>query len=99
MQLTDATIDQNKAGHGPLLFQNAAVPASHRFAHASEIVVLAEHRKGVGGCAVASLAANDELAIIGLFHPAVFPDDHRSYRVRARSVGDIEAFDATRLFQ
>src|SRR5712664_1558064 len=83
VQLADATVDQNQARHRPLLFQDATVAPAHGFAHACEIVVLPNYRKAAAGRAIAILTADNELAIIRFLHPAVFPDNHRSYRIRA----------------
>src|SRR3990172_349266 len=40
--------------------------------------------------------ADDELAVAGLLHPAVLPDDQRGHRLGALETGDVEAFDAPR---
>ena len=37
---------------------------------------------------------DDELAIVGLLHLAIFPDDHRRDGFRSLNVGDVEALDA-----
>ena len=51
------------------------------------------------GWAAGEIAADDEFAVVGLFHAAVFPDDHAGDGVAALNVGDVEAFDAARFFE
>ena len=53
----------------------------------------------LGDGAAGEVAADDEFAVVGFFHAAVFPDDHAGDGVAALNVGDVEAFDAARLFQ
>src|SRR5260370_13937459 len=99
VQLADATVNQNQARHRPLLFQDATIAPAHGFAHACEIVVLADYPKSVTRRPIALLATNNELAIIRFLHPAVFPDNHRSHRIRALNMRNVKAFDAARGLQ
>jgi hypothetical protein len=52
----------------------------------------------LGDGAAGEIAADDEFAVVGFFHAAVFPDDHAGDGVAALNVGDVEAFDAARFF-
>ena len=81
VQLAEAAVDQDQAGHGPPSRPAGGVTAVDDFAHGGEIVV-------------APFAADDELAVVGFLHAAVFPDDHGGHGVGALDVGDVEALDA-----
>src|SRR5579883_778714 len=83
MELPESAIDQDQAGHFPVFGLDAAIAALNGFAHAGEIVV-------------APFAANDEFAVIGFAHAAVFPHDHRGHGVCALKMGNIKALDAFR---
>src|SRR6202043_2619938 len=52
-----------------------------------------------GDWAAGKIAADYELAVVGFFHAAVFPDDHAGDRVAPLNVRDVEAFDRARLFE
>ena len=81
MQLPQPAIDLHQPGHRASFFLEPRIAPRHYFAHAGEIVV-ALHR------------ADDEFAVIGLLHPAVFPHHHAGHLVGALYVGDVEALDA-----
>ena len=83
MQLTQAAIDQHEAGHRFIFVAQAAIAPVDRLSHAGKIVV-------------APLAANNEFAIVGFLHPAIFPNYHRGHHVGALNMRDIEALDAFR---
>jgi len=83
VELAEAPVDQDQVGEGFLFFLEAAITALNDFLHAREIVI-------------SPFATNDELAIAGFFHPPVFPHNHRSHRVGALQMGDIEALDSAR---
>src|SRR5205809_2639832 len=64
MQLSDAAVDQNQAGHFSFLFLKTAIAARDGFAHAGKIVVEARQNP----IAAAVIAANDEFAVLGFLH-------------------------------
>ena len=76
-------VDQHQAREGLLLFLQFGVAARDHFAHGGEIVV-------------ANDGADDEFAVVGLLHLAVFPHHHAGDFVGALDVRDIETFDAPR---
>ncbi len=53
----------------------------------------------LGDGAAGEVTADDEFAVVGLFHAAVFPDDHAGDGVAALNVGNVEAFDAARFVE
>ena len=81
MQLPEAAIDQNQIRKFPLLFLQARVAARDHFAHGCEVVVAFD-------------GPDDELAVIGLLHSAVFPDHHAGHFVGALNVRNIKTLDA-----
>ena len=83
VELAEASVNQNEAGERLFFFQEPAISALDDFLHACKVIV-------------APGPANDELAIVGFLHPAVFPNYHGSNCVGALQVGDIEALDASR---
>ncbi len=70
----------------------AAVAAFDRFPHAGKIV--AQNSRGFFGAFGHGFAADDEFTVIGFFHLAGFPDDHRGDGFGTLDVRDVEAFDA-----
>ena len=68
-------------GNGFLVVEQALVAAADDLAHGGEIV-----HAGDG--------LDLELAVVGLLHRAVFPDDHGGDGFGALDVGDVEALDA-----
>jgi hypothetical protein len=80
VQLPQAAIDQHQTRKLFSLGLQAGVAAPHGFAHAGEIVV-------------APFAANNEFAIVRLFHVAVLPYDHGGHGVGALNMGDVETLD------
>ena len=93
VQLPQPAVDENQAGKQLLFFLQTAIPANHCFIHAGEVVVL-RARTSFGSF----IAPDDELAVLGFFHAAVFPNDHGRDRIRALDVRYVEAFDALGLF-
>ena len=81
VQLPDAAVDQHQARHGLLFLLHPLVAAGHHLAHRGEVVHALD-------------ALDDELAIVGLLHLAVFPHHHRRHRFRALDMRDVEALDA-----
>src|SRR3984957_347793 len=81
MQLSQAAINQHQAGHGLLFLLHALVAAHHHLAHRSEIIYAID-------------CANDEFSVIRFLHLAIFPDHHRSHRLSALNVRDVETLDA-----
>ena len=59
----------------------ALVAARDHFAHGGEIVHALDCR-------------DDELAVVGFLHLAVFPHHHRGHGFRSLNVGDVETLDA-----
>ena len=86
VQLTQSTVDQHQTRHRLLFFLQTFVSARHHLAHGSEVIDAVD-------------AADNELAVIGFFHAAVFPDHHRSYSLRALNMRNIEALDAAGQFR
>src|SRR6516165_7499052 len=64
-----------------IFFLQALVAAGDHLAHRGEVVDTVD-------------SLDDELAVVRLFHLAVFPDHHGGDRLRALDVRDIEAFNA-----
>ncbi len=83
VQLSQAAINEQQAGHFLLFFLQPLVAARDHFAHGGK-VIHALH------------AANDELAVVGFLHSPVFPDHHRRHGFGALNVRDIETLDALR---
>src|SRR6266571_706467 len=81
VQLAEAAINEHQARHAAAIGGDALVAAGDHLAHGGEIIHPI-HR------------ADDEFAIVGFFHLTVFPNYHRSDRLRALYMGDIEALDA-----
>src|ERR1022692_1060049 len=81
VELSEAAVDQHQAGRGLFFFLLTLVTARDYLAHGGEIV-----HAGDG--------LDDELAIVRLFHLAVFPDHHRGYRFRSLNVRNVETLDA-----
>ncbi len=75
-----------------VFFEDALVAPLDRLAHAGEIV--AQQAGGLFRAFRHGLAANDELAVVGFFHPPVFPHHHGRDRVRPLNVRNVEALDA-----
>ena len=65
------------------LLQNALVAAADDLAHGGEVVDAGD-------------GLHLELAVVGLLHRAVLPNDHRCDGLRALDVRDVEALDAPR---
>ena len=85
VQLAEAAVDEDQAGHRLLFFFAAAVAARDHLAHGGEVV------DAFDGLDV-------ELAVVGLLHRAVFPHDHGGDGFRALDVRDVEALDAAGQF-
>ena len=83
VQLADAAVDQDQARQRSVFLLQPGVAPCHHFAHGGEIVVAVNR-------------ADDELAVVGLLHPAVFPHHHAGHLVGALDVRDVEALDALR---
>src|SRR5208283_4625535 len=81
VELSQAAVDQDETGHGLLFFLEALVAARDYFAHGGEIV----H---------AGYSFDDELAIVGFFHLAVFADDHGGYGFGSLNMRNIETLNA-----
>jgi hypothetical protein len=81
VELSQAAVDQHQAGHGLFFFLLPLVAARDHLAHGGEIV-----HAGDG--------LDDELAVVGFLHLAVFPHHHRCHRFRSLNVRDVEALDA-----
>ena len=81
VELAQAAIDQDQRGEGLLVVEQALVAALNHLAHAGEVVD-------------AGNSLHLELAVVGLLHRAVFPDDHGGHRLGALDVRDVEALDA-----
>jgi hypothetical protein len=74
-------------GRRLLVVQQALVAAADDLAHGGEVVDAGD-------------GLDLELAVVGLLHRAVFPDDHGGDGLGALDVGDVEALDARgRLFE
>src|SRR5215472_19375656 len=97
MQLPDAAIDENQTRHGFAFIAQAAIPAFDGLAHARKII--AEQPLGFVAPLRHRFAANDEFAIVGFFHAAVFPHDHRGNRIRSLNMRNIERFNSLRRFR
>src|SRR3984893_2742073 len=83
VKLSDAAVDQHQTGHRLFLFAYALVASRHHFSHAGKVV----HPGN---------ALDDELAVIGFLHLAVFPHHHRSHRLSSLNVRDVETFNPLR---
>lgn len=81
VELTEATVNKNEAGHGAFFFYQSAIAAGDDFAHGGEVVD-------------AFYSFDLKLAVVGLFHGSVFPDDHGGHGFGTLDVGDVEALDA-----
>ena len=89
VQLADSAVDQDQARHR-LAFRPAGGGSGARPPRAC----WRNRREQAGGFVRAfrhRVAANDEFAVVGLLHSAVFPHDHRSDRVRSLNVRNVEA--------
>src|SRR5258708_4075215 len=93
MELPDSTINQNQARQRFLLLLQPAVAARYGFAHAGEVIVLSAR------AVAAFFAANDEFAVVRLFHSAFFPDHHRSDRIASLDVRNVKALNAVRFLR
>src|SRR5208283_4998325 len=85
----DATIDKNQICQTFLLFLQAAVAARDDLRHAGKIIVLASALSEATGL----VTANNKFSVVGLFHLAVFPNDHGRDSVSALDMGDVETFN------
>ncbi len=81
VELAEAAVDEDERGERLLIGKQAAVAAVDDFAHGGEVVDAGD-------------GFDLELAVVGLFHRAVFPDDHGGDGFCALDVGDVEALDA-----
>src|ERR1700722_4905976 len=63
VELAEAAVDQDQTGHGLFLFAKTFVSASYDFSHAGEIVDACDR-------------LDNEFAVVGFLHLAVFPYDH-----------------------
>ena len=93
VELAEAAIDQNQAGHRFLFFLQALVAARDGFEHAGEVVVFAANSSS--RC---HFAANNEFSIVGFLHAAIFPNDHGGNRIGSLNVRNVETFDALGFF-
>ena len=80
VELSDAPVDQRQAGHGLFFFLQAFIAARDHFAHGREIVHAFDR-------------LDNELAVIGLLHLAVFPHHHRGDGLGALNVRNVKALD------
>ena len=99
VKLADSSVDENQAGQRFLLFLQAAIAAGYGFTHAREVVVFRIGSSVSGLVPAPCFPANYKFSIVGLFHVAVFPDDHGRDRIRSLDVRDVEALDAMRFFR
>src|SRR5579859_3671724 len=81
MELAEAAVDEDERRKLLLFFEEALVAAMDDLAHGGEVVDAGD-------------GLDLELAVVGLLHAAVLPDDHGSDGLRALDVGDVEALDA-----
>src|SRR5215472_3367671 len=93
VQLADAAVDEDEARQFPLLFLQAPITTSDRFAHAGEIIVEARQCAvaGLGAFPVSVVTTNYEFAVLGFFNASVFPNDHGGNGVGPLNVRNIEA--------
>ena len=85
VELAQAAIDKDEGWEWLVVFLKAFVAAVDDLAHAGEVVDAGD-------------GADLELAVVGLLHGAVFPDDHGGDGFGALDVGDVEALDAAGQF-
>ena len=63
MELAKAPVDEDEVGEGLLFLLEVPVSAFDCFPHARKIVI-------------PPFSPDNEFAVIGFFHPSVFPHDH-----------------------
>ncbi len=81
VELAEAAVDEHQRGHRFVVFLEALVSAVDDLAHGGEVVDAGD-------------GFDLELAVVGLLHGALFPDDHGGYGFGPLDVGDVEALDA-----
>ncbi len=81
VELAQAAVDEDEGRERLLVVEQALVAAADHLAHGGEVVDAGD-------------GLHLKLAVVGLLHRAVFPDDHRGDGFGALDVRDVEALDA-----
>src|ERR1700729_665673 len=82
MELAEAAVDKDERRERLIVVEQSLVASLNHLTHAGEVVDAAN-------------SFDLKLAIVGLLHRAVFPDDHGGYGFSALDVRNIEALDSS----